>query len=604
MVLFFMLVKHGAHGIAGKCGKRGFHGHQGRPNGGCGGPGSDGEPGTEGKRGVDGTAASDIFLTLSGTADELHASGTCNVVAKLGGTKTEKILLVNCHGGNGGHGGRGADGGSGGAGGQGGNGAMGLMGMPGIAGPGGHGGLGGNGGHGGAGGSGSPGGTGGDAGHAGHGGVCVLQAADPSLLMLVNADCMCGTPGRGGQGGEGGSGGCGGTGGCFGMGGLGGPGGFYRDANGNTMVHPNGMPGIPGLCGIDGRPGQDGADAEKGIDGRPARNGAILWVVSSSNGGVLYQASTRYDAEITHLKVTSAVDNGIFEPNEQILVSEVTVVSIGGLPLPEKVSTFMPSTNTIRFESTRFDLREHILPGHTYVVPITYYGRIFDQPSPNIPGPFMSTAKFHSRAELLGRAFEKSFLHQKLVVQYPVKLAYLKCPENLGRGEVSTLKIGVQNISTMPYGSCSGSGGKVVIQLHMDARLIPVGSANIWHHSVPYTVTYDPNLRDSMYIQLHEIPPKQTVDIKVTIQMENHAELFDRCHWQADLYLRDKLIEYNFERVRVTPLYIPRDPPADVLMVTSEAITRKEFVYWQCILDILLTSGIPRDITVSLLILE
>jgi hypothetical protein len=327
------------------------------------------------------------------------------------------------------------------------------------------------------------------------------------------------------------------------------------------------------------------------VNGNLANDGAILWVVSSADGGVLYQAGTRYEAEVTNLKVVSAIDDGIFEPNERILVSEVMVVNSGGLPLPEGVTTFMPSTKTIKFEPTQFDLpSDRLFPDQSFVIPITYYGRIFDQPPPNVPGPFVSSAEFHPRAELLGRPFEKSFLHQKLVVQYPVKLEYLRCSENLGRGEVSILEIGVQNISTMPYGSCVGSGGKVVVRLHMDARLIPVGSANIGFNAVPYTITYDPTIPDSMYIQLHEIPPRQTVNVQVTIQMESRAELFDRCHWQADLYLRDKLIEYNFEKVRVTPFYIPRDPPADILLVTSEAITRKEFVYWQRILEVLKVS--------------
>ena len=90
-----------------------------------------------------------------------------------------------------------------------------------------------------------------------------------------------------------------------------------------------------------------------------------------------------------------------------------------------------------------------------------------------------------------------------------------------------------------------------------------------------------------MYIQLHEILPGQTVNVQVTIQMESCAELFDHCYWQADLYLRDKFIEYNFEKVRITPFYIPRDPPGDILMVTSKSVTRKEFVYWQHIFEML-----------------
>lgn len=172
-----------------------------------------------------------------------------------------------------------------------------------------------------------------------------------------------------------------------------------------------------------------------------------------------------------------------------------------------------------------------------------------------------------------------------------MKLQYLKCSENLGRGEVSVLEIGVQNISTAPYGSSDGSGGKVALRLHMDARLIPVQSANADGLCLgPYTIRHDLETRDSTIIQLHEIPPGETVSVKVTIQMERKAELLDRCVWQADLYLRDKLIEYNFKKVRVTPFYIPRDPPADVLMITSEAITRKEFVYWQHILQTLKVS--------------
>ena len=569
--------KHGAHGVKGETGSYGVFGDPGLYPGGDGSPGGKGRPGgpgTKGARGADPTKASDAILTLWGNAEKLNVFGTCNVVARLGGNKAEEVLLVNCRGGNGGHGGRGGDGGIGGIGGDGGFGGMGMYGITTASG---NGGPGGDGGPGGIGGQGGPGGRGGDGGHAGFGGVCVLQTTDSTLLMLVEADCMCGKFGVGGDGGNGGKGGIGGTG---AGGGIGGPGVIRQNFTGFT--------GRIGRRGRNGSPGPDGPDGQRGTNGNPANNGAILWVVSNPEGGVLYQASTRYDSEITSLKVTSAIDDGIFEPNERILVSEVVVVNSGGLPLPDGVSTFMPSTKTIKFEPTRFDLpSEYLLPGQSFVIPITYYGRIFEQPPSNVPGPFVSTAEFHPRAELLGRPFEKSFLHKKLVVQYPVKLQYLRCSESLERSEVSVLEIGVQNISTMPYGSCTGSGGKVVVQLHMDARLIPVGSANIGINGVPYTITYDPNIQDSMYIQLHEIPPGQTVNVQVTIQMESRAELFDHCHWQADLYLRDKLIEYNFEKIRVTPFYIPRDPPADILMITSEAITRKEFVYWQRIFEIL-----------------
>ena len=187
------------------------------------------------------------------------------------------------------------------------------------------------------------------------------------------------------------------------------------------------------------------------------------------------------------------------------MVSGVEAVKSGGLPLAAGALAFIPSTKTSKFEPIRFDMPE-MVPTQTFTIPTTYYGRIFDQPPPNVPGPFVSSTKFHPRIEHLGRPFEKSFLHQKLVVQYPVKLAYLRCAENLEWGEVSVLEIGVQNISSMAYSSCLGSGGKVVLQIHLDARFLQVGSGNVSFSAVPYTVTYDPNIRDSMYIDSHQIP--------------------------------------------------------------------------------------------------
>ena len=320
-------------------------------------------------------------------------------------------------------------------------------------------------------------------------------------------------------------------------------------------------------------------------DGSSAPDGGILWSVCSVDGGILHLAPTRYDAQVTQLQVVSAIHDGIFEPNERIMVSGVSVVNSGGLPLPTGPQAFIPSTPTIKFEPTKFDLPE-MYPNHTCEVPVTYCGRIFDQPPPNVPGPFVSSATFMTRVELLGRPFEKSLFQQQLVVQYPVKLAYMKCSENLGRGEVSVIEIGVQNISTMPYGGCLGSGGRVALQIHLDARLIPIGAGTADAAALPYTVTFDPNIRDSMFVELHAIPAGQTVNVQITLQMESRAELFDQCLWQADLYLRDKLIEYNFQTIRVSPFYLPKDPAADVLMVTDQSITRKEFVFWQRILTL------------------
>ena len=581
--------QHGAYGYTGQRGMDGHHGTSGLGSGMSGGRGRDGYaggPGSDGLRGEDATEGSDVIVKIQGSPSDLLVTGTTSFVAQLGGPQAEEILLVTCCGGDGGNGGRGGDGGVGGSGGRGGNGATGHSGMSSSSGPGGNGGSGGNGGNGGNGGPGGPAGRGGDGGHAGFGGKCVIEATDPRLLVLVEADCTAGNKGIHGDGGIGGLGGQGGPGGFGGSGGSGGSGWSRRNSDGTTTHHSSGSSGMSGFSGRRGHNGPTGANGLNGIDGNPAHNGGILWCVSSSeDGGMLYQSPTRYDAEVTQLKVVSAIDDGIFEPNERILVSGVSVINSGGLPLPTGPQAFIPCTSTIKFEPTRFDMPE-MLPNHVFEIPVTFFGRIFDQPPPNVPGPFVSSAEFNPRIELLGRPFEKSLLKTKLVVQYPVKLAHLRCSENLGRGEVSVIEIGVQNISTLPYGACPGSGGCVVLQVHFDARLIPVGAGTTDVTAIPYTVTYDPNIRDSRFIELLEIPARQTVNVQVTLQMESRAELFDRCYWQTDLYLRDKLIEYNYKKIRVSPFYLPKDPAADVLMITNENITRKQFVFWQRILQL------------------
>ena len=580
----------GANGNDGAKGTNGANGSKGikvmtvSSAGGRGGDGSPGHPGTAGIRGGDGGPGSDVLVQLNGDASALQVSGACNFTAHLGGNRAEEVLFVNCHGGSGGSGGKGGNGGHGGNGGRGGDGAKGQSGL-------GAGGNGFNGADGGAGGNGAPGGAGGkggDGGHANMGGSCIIRTTDPELLVLVEADCLDGTPGKGGNGGRGGRGGEGGHGGCGGPGGSGAAGAMYEERRGNVIYRyqgPSGRPGTAGRQGINGRPGDPGKNGDYGKDGRPAAKGGLQWEVYSE-GKLLYQAPTRYDAEVEKLNIVSAIDDGIFEPNEMIMVSGVLVVNSGGLPLPAGSSAFIPSTKTIKFRPTKYEV-PGLMPNHVVTIPVTYCGRIFDQPSPNAPGPFVSSAEFHPRIELLGRPFEKSFLRRKLTVQYPVKLAHLKSNENLGQGEVSVLEIGVQNISSMAYGDGPKSGGKVALHIHLDARIIPVGCVSDDVKAGTFTVTYDAQRCDSMFVQLHKIPPKKTINVRIVVQMESRAELFDRCLWQADLYLRDKLIEYNFKEIRVAPTYIPGKADADALMITSQKISRKEFILWQRLLEVL-----------------
>ena len=511
--------------------------------------------------GKDGEA---VVLTLSGDASKLQVtdSSSMSAVAKLGGECCEYVMLVDCHGGDGG------DGGDGGVGGDGGNG-----------GDGGRGGPDGDGGHGGDGGMGGNGSNGGAGGDAGNGGACVIRTADPRLLMLVEINSLSGKPGRGGSGGEAGEGGRRGFGG-----------------EGGASVGPNGTPPLQGSTTVSlrGKPGMTGCSGDSGQageSGRDGSNGGILWVVQSSDGNVLHEAGTRFDAEITSLTVTPGVNDGVYEPNQRITVKNIVVKNSGGLPLPPGCKLSLPSSQTVRFENTVYTLPE-ILPNESLALPATFSGRIFDLAPTNEPGPFSAEASFTPRIELLGRPFEKCSREKTIKVTYPVKLPYALSISNVSRGEVVTLDIGIENTSSVVYGSCPDSFGSVRVRVHMDARLIPLGVIEKENssESIPYSVTYDPLQRDSLFIEVKQIKPGETLMMSVAVQMDSLAELCDKCVWQAVLYFKGKRIEYRSKEIRISPAYTPPSESSqlgDILMVTSDSISRDQFLYWQKIFEIL-----------------
>ena len=562
----------GSHGSNGNKGQDGKRGQSGQPGGiGTFRNGKDGEGGLNGvnaRSGLTGKPGHDggnLTITLKGSVSELHIdiNDSVHTIMNLGDDRYDEVVLVNCRGGNGGDGGEGGDGGSGGAGGDGGEGTHK-----------------GDGGHGGDGGMGGDGGAGGNGGSAGNGGHCVIQATVPSLLMLVEADCQAGVHGEGAQGGKGGEGGAGG---------FGGNGASWQEADVTsgqytlkTVTGMRGKPGMTGSAGMSGTAGSDGSNGE---------NGGVLWRITSENGEVLHQASKRYELEVTNYDVTPGSNNDIYEPNQRIRVTNVTVVNSGGLPLPAGAKVFFPSNETARFEPTVYVLPE-LTPTESFTVPVTFNGRIFDQATPNSSGPLNVQAHVSSRIDFLGRSFEKSVTTKTLPVSYPIKLSFALSRKTMSCGEISTLDIGIENISQLLYGSsCTDTGGSVYLKVHMDPRLLPLGIySQVSHASLPYAINYDPTVPDSMFIHIHEIQPGETLIVPVLVLMESQAELCDTCMWQVDLYLKGKLIEYKSQIVRVSPAYTPLSDPAqtgDLLMIVNKHLKREQFVLLQRIFNIL-----------------
>jgi hypothetical protein len=572
----FVLRAHGGAGTAG------FHGESGQGGGrgyngivGINGDGTDGTDGLAGRSGApgcgggNGSDGRDMIIRVSGDSSALNllVNGQCCIPARLGGDRHREVVLVDCQGGDGGQGGNGGDGGAGGWGGDGGKG-----------------GKKGDGGHGGDGGRGGAGGRGGDGGKAGSGGCCVIRTSDPRLLMLVEVNCLAGEPGRGGVGGRSGEGG---------RRGYGAEGGTWveRDisstAVAGAVVEVQGMKGKPGATGING------VDGDAGLDGEQSMCGGLLWVVESPSYEVLHQAETRYKATVMSLQLSPARHGSLYEPNQAISVSEVVVRNDGGLSLPKGAKLFFPSTKTISFASTVYELPE-IPPNTSITVPLKFKGRIFNQPTPNHPGSFSGEASFSPKIELLGRPFDNN-LTQTLEVAYPVRLGFALSRKDVSKGEISVLEVGIENTSTTAFGSSTDCKGSVCVCLHLDSHLIPLGIQKTsleegGGKAFPFQVTHDPSTRDSIWVKIKHLQPRAHLTIPIAFLMDPSTQFCDTYVWQASLHYKGKFIEYLAQEVQVTPAYTPPSTPkslGDVLMVTSAMISRPELALWQKIFDIL-----------------
>ena len=477
--------KSGASGVGGMAGADGEKGEKGSNgssgsgggSGGEGGEGRTGHPGTGGAPGLQGTNGSDLSLYLSGNSEVLKIAGSLEDYVDLGGQNSECVLCVDCTGGHGGHGGTGGPGGQGGEGGKGGKGGSGGSSSSGSGGAGGDSGMGGQGGAGGAG------GYGGDGANSGNGGHCIIHTSDPKLLHLVEILVSTGEPGKGGQLGSGGIGG---------MGGNRGKGGSGGSCGSNSQGQSRGSDGPKGASGIDGPPGRNGQHGSPGCDGMRGRDGGLSFVLLSPDGqNTVEQSGYRFHVKIdgNSLKIRACVDDGIYEPNEQITVHRFNLQNIGNMTLPEGAIVSMESTPTIKFNPTKQTLPV-LAPQQSLEITQEYMGRIYDVPPPNTQGAYKGEAFFETRVDLLGRPFESAKTKHRLIVQYPIKLDEISIPENLGRGEQCSVYITLTNISPLAYGNFPESAGHVALRIHFDRRLFPFSNATD-ESSKPFTIIYD-----------------------------------------------------------------------------------------------------------------
>ena len=289
------------------------------------------------------------------------------------------------------------------------------------------------------------------------------------------------------------------------------------------------------------------------------------------------EASKDCKIKLTRMQIVGWDIDGTFKPNECIEIFNINIQNAGETPLPAGTKLSIPSNPLVRFECGSI-LLPALKGGESYDVRERIHGRIFDNPSPNEPGPFTSEVDFSPVLNLPNGSKKKLFtMQQKIQVEYPIKLKELKSPSTLLPGELGIFEVTLHNVSNCVYGS--DGKGAVEVGICLDCRLLPTTKVSDTD-GIPYVMSFDPSKKNSFNIEVKKINPKESLTIQLAMKMEKEAEVFDQCLWQASIFFRKKLIEYGFSTVRVAPLNNTYDPNSDVVMVTKE-LTDSEYIFWQ-----------------------
>ncbi|MEQ9319780.1 MAG: hypothetical protein RIF41_11525, partial [Polyangiaceae bacterium] len=560
-------------------GRRGNDGYPGSDGSHAGGDGARGGDAGPAQRGQDGgtllvelaPGASEHVVALGG--DRRLADGTASSFREEVSFAAPGFVDLTAVGGRGGDGGNGGRGGAGARGSRGSDATRYSWGTDG--------GAGGDGGNGGNATSGADGGSGGRI-------VVEVDQAHTHLLMLVRQNVHGGDPGHPGRNGSGGGGGAGGSGGSS----------YhwtetesYTDSEGNSQTrttshsNPGGSDGPSGSAGYSGN--------AKVIHGRGGRDGSFTIVVDGPDGETEYPS--RYEVRLTGFVHQSENADGVYEPQERVMVSNIAVTNVGGMPTPthSDVEVRLEQRGWIIPEDAHLLVPRGLPSGDTVELDDPLWLTIGDYRPHGPDDPLAVPETIHLRADLPAaqrafEAFDDEVAEEQgpFVIAFPVETSPIDSLRALAPGEAAHLRFSITNTSTLPLGIDTEGARRV--RFTLAAHHSELGDAHAMlldgdGERVP--------LEDGWTVEIDAIEPGQTLDFEACIGFTRDAPLYR----SLTLWLTVELgflerpaelrpVQFRAFEARVASRY-RRDPAADVLVVVNHRTTRDELDAWRALLE-------------------
>lgn len=564
--------RDGSHGTHGRVGRDGLHGRKGqngrngyRPGerGEDGSNGSDGQEGLNGESGTDGAHggdAEDIVIRV-----ELGDSPQIIVVQREGAEKLElqpdcrngREIVCVARGGKGGDGGNGGKGGNGGNGGHGGSGGSGYRGrsvvrqgeQPSV------GGKGGNGGNGGRGGDSGRGGNGGCAGRGGNGGNVVIESTNAALFTLIKCDVRGGSAGASGAPGIPGIPGIGGNGGSGGSGASDGV--RLSDAVGKVERNTNGNVGHHGKDGDVAVPGMQGSESQCG------ENGTVTFcVLDPQTGQVVQRSHTTPTLKVVAFDIRSADhDDGIFQPGENITISNIVIENDGEIDVPKGAILSFPSNSMLIGSVDDCYLLPCIAVGERFVCSHEFHGTIAHTNATN-NNSYQCT--IYPKITLMDRCILGSTNEQRITIEYPVRVEHWTCPEQLGQGEHCQIQIVLRNISQTAYGGKYSDSALCIHVSVEDDEIALLGPV------------------DGIHL-IDDLQPGEERHIEIQMAASSTASIFSQVSWKCLLLLGSEEIQTVNGSLTIIPSFV-ETMETNVLLVTDQLTTKREFLLYERIM--------------------
>jgi len=475
---------------------------------------------------------------------------------------------------------RGGDGGDGGDGGRGGYGAAGRRGSDATRySSGGNGGPGGDGGDGGDGSNGARGGAGGRV-------VVRVRDTDTHLLMLLAHDV------KGGEGGKAGDHGAGG------FGGKGGAGGdshswteseSYTDGNGQSQTRTTSHSKSGGSRGRGGRNGRTSTSVlHEGARGKPGD--FAIEVLDAAARATKYPS--RYDVRLVSLRHRNDNDDGIYEPEEKVFVSQIEVENCGGMPTPahHEIRVGLIDDGWIAPIDASLKLPRSLAPGQRHLFTteeLALQLRVFRPQASAGPLAAAETLRFFADLPDARRRFADfetptSRDLGRLVVRFPVEASPLESLFSLAPGQAARIRWSITNVSEKAIGRESSQGRAVSVFLGL-ARDSGLSASRVhFFDDNGARVPLDVGFRR----EIPKIEAKQTITFDGTIAVDETATTYA----SARLFLAAELghiadpglvrpIQYQEVTITVGRPFDARD--ADVLFLANNRTTGEELASWE-----------------------